>query len=235
MSRLIIGDGDGNFTGKASMDSCALARKKKKRTVGTSIIRDDERRLEQRGPRGYGAPTPQRIAMANEKHSGRQLRASSICTEKGNPTGEYFWRVSPIIDELEKRGTIDRQDWHVATRYMCHYVGSHGRGPATSKMLPYYDKSFQVLSPPERAIAFGQAVAAARQAVHPFGHPVLDWLEASCGDEEPLWRLGEVYYPGLSRSQQSAKAPAMLHTTLAMLADHYGMQHRWATIIVVAS
>jgi len=200
---------------------------KKKRPAESAVekhARQLKQYLEKRGPADDGgAPTPERVAQA-----GKKIEASIHYTQSGLPTGHFHWRISPIIDQLEKRGTIDAQEWQVAMRYMRHYVGSHGSGPATSKFLPYYDRGFQGMTPPERALAFRQANRLARHAVDPMFHAALDWLEKSCADEEPLWRLGAEYYPHLSKSQQSAKASTILHCAISMLARHYGVAHRWA-------
>jgi hypothetical protein len=181
--------------------------------------------LERRGP-GDEGPTPERLAKA--RANGHSVKPHIIHTEAGFPTGSFYWAITPVIDELEKRGTITNEEWSAACRYMRHYAGSRHKGPATSKLMPYYDRGFQSLDPAERAVAFGQARALAEKAVHPFFRQALRWLEAAAEDEWPLWHLGAMYYPHLSRSQQSAKAPVVLHFTLAMLADHYGIGHRFS-------
>lgn len=198
-------------------------RKSKSPQTVDQHVKELECYLQKRGPVDENGPTPERIAQSG----GQKLRVNVLRNQSGLPTADFNWRVSPIIDELEKRGTIDNHDWQVATRYMRHYVGSHGKGPATAKFLPYYDKGFQQMEPNERAISFGQEIRRARRAVHEILHPALDWLEIACADEQPLWMLGEKYYPHLSKSQQSAKASVILHFAIGMLASHYGMDHRW--------
>ena len=184
--------------------------------------------LERRGPGSEDfAPTPERIAKA--RHAGQKITPTIIHTETGFHTGQFYWRITPVIDELEKRGTLTNEEWSAACRYMRHYAGSRHKGPATSKLMPYYDRGFQSLDPAERAVAMGQARSLAEKAVHPLFRPALRWLEAAAEDEWPLWKLGEMYYPHLSRSAQSAKASAVLHFTLAMLCDHYGIGHRFST------
>jgi hypothetical protein len=184
--------------------------------------------LARRGPGDEDfAPTPERLRRARD--GDQKITPTIIHTEAGFPTGQFYWRITPVIDELEKRGTLTNEEWTAATRYMRYYAGSRHKGPATSKLMPYYDRGFQSLDPAERAVAMGQARSQAEKAVHPFFRPSLRWLEAAAEDEWPLWRLGEMYYPHLSRSAQSAKASVVLHFTLAMLADHFGIGHRFST------
>lgn len=186
-----------------------------------------EQHLRRRGPGDeWHAPTPERVARANE--AGQRIDPNIILTEAGNATGVYSWRITPIIDSLLKRGTLDGTEYDAALRYMRHYAGSRHKGPPTSRFLPHYDRGFQEMTPAERAIAMGQARAKAESIVHPFFRPCLRWLESAAEDETPLWQLGATYYPHLSKSAQSAKAPVILHFTLAMLADHYGLSHRFS-------
>ena len=206
----------------------------KRRKPSMPRISENERHIEQmtrylerKGPGDeYGAPTAERISKA--RLTEQKITPEIILTDAGNPTGHYNWRITPVIETLEKRGTLTTDEYDAALRYMRHYAGSRHKGPATSRLLPYYDRGFQDLSPPERAIAFGQARALAEKAVHKFFHPALRWLEAAAEDEKPLWMLGKVYYPHLSKPAQSAKGSTILHFALAMLADHYGLGHRFS-------
>jgi hypothetical protein len=212
-------------------------RPSKPRISNESHLEQVTRFLERRGPTNeYGAPTPERLAKARDTvdgyGNGQKITPGIILTDAGNPTGHYHWRITPVIDTLEKRGTLTADEYDAALRYMRHYAGSRHRGPATSKLMPYYDRGFQDLEPAERAIAFGQAKAAAEKSVHKFFHPALRWLEAAAEDEQPLWMLGQVYYPHLSKSAQSAKSSVILHFTLAMLAEHYGFGHRFSVNVV---
>lgn len=205
------------------------ARSKPRKADNERHVEELSRYLERRGPGDeWHAPTPERVERAKE--AGRPIKPNIILTEKGNPTGHFNWQITPVVDELQKRGTISQEEWAAAVRYMRHYAGSRHKGPATARFLPAYDRGFQDLDPYERAMAFGQARAIAETAVHPFFRPCLRWLEKAAEDELPLWRLGELYYPALSRPQQSAKAPVVLHFALAMLAQHYGISHRFSTV-----
>jgi hypothetical protein len=187
-----------------------------------------ERHLTKRGPADDdGSPTPQRVERA--RLTGQTIRATIIHTDSGFPTGTFYWRITPIIDTLLRRGTLSDEEYDAALRYMRHYAGSRHKGPATSKLMPHYDRGFQELLPAERAMAMGQARARAEKAVHPFFRKTLRWLEAAAEDELPLWHLGALYYPEVSQSQQSSRAPVILHFTLGMLADHYGITgHRFS-------
>jgi hypothetical protein len=53
--------------------------------------------------------------------------------------------------------------------------------------------------------------------------PALRWLETQAGDEQPLWYLGYLMYPGLARATQTARAPVILHLLLANLGEHYAL------------
>lgn len=205
----------------------AKVRRKTHKADNERHVEELSRYLERRGPGDeWHAPTPERVARAQE--AGRPIKPNVILTEKGNPSGHFNWQITPVVDELHKRGTITDEEWGAAVRYMRHYAGSRHKGPATSKFLPHYDRGFQDMDPLERVIAYGNARAIAEGAVHPFFRPCLRWLEKAAEDELPLWMLGAVYYPHTSRPQQSAKAPVVLHFTLAMLAQHYGISHRFS-------
>jgi hypothetical protein len=204
----------------------AKVKKRTRKPDNERHVEELSRYLERRGPGDeWHAPTPERVEHA--KQAERPIKPNIILTDKGNATGHYTWQITPIMDELRKRGTISDDEWGAGVRYMRHYAGSRHKGPATARLLPFYDRGFQEMTPPERAVAFGQARTRAEAAVHPLFRPVLRWLERAAEDEWPLWKLGEAYYPMLSRSQQSAKASSILHFGLAMLADHYGSNHRF--------
>jgi hypothetical protein len=204
------------------------SRRKAKKADNERHVEELSRYLERKGPGDeWHAPTPERVARAKE--AGSPIRPNITLTEKGNPTGHFTWKITPVVDELHKRGTIADEEWAAAVRYMRYYAGSRHKGPATSKFLPAYDKGFQGLEPGERAMAMGQSRAVAEKAVHPFFRPCLRWLEAAAEDEWPLWRLGEMYYPNVSQAQQSARAPVILHFCLSMLAEHFGVsRHRFS-------
>jgi len=190
-------------------------------------IEDLARYLTRRGPgEEEHAPTPQRLSRAAE--AGNAVTACVIHNDKGFPTDDFRWEITPVLDRLEARGTLTADEYDVALRYMRHYAGSRQKGPATAKYLPSYETSFLGLEPTERAVAYGQARAKAEAAVHPDMRLCLRWLEAAAADEWPLWRLGEMYYPAEPRATQSARAPAILHFTLSMLARHYGCRARFA-------
>lgn len=203
-----------------------MTKRKSRKRDNAQHVQELTTYLERRGPGAEDyAPTPERALRA--VNGGQKITPTIIHNEAGFPTSDFYWRITPVIDELEKRGTLTGEEWTAACRYMRHYAGSRHKGPATSKLMPYYDRGFQALDPAERAVAMGQARSAAEKAVHPFFRPSLRWLEAAAEDEWPLWRLGEMYYPHLSRSAQSAKASVVLHFTLAMLCQHYGIGHRF--------
>lgn len=190
--------------------------------------RELETHLTRRGPRGEEHdPTPQRIARARE--ASQSIVANLIHTDGGFPTTNFFWRITPAIDTLQKRGTLTQDEYNSALRYMRYYAGSRHKGPATSKIMPRYDCAMQDMNPAERAMEMGQRRSRAEAAVHPYFRPCLRWLECAAEDERPLWHLGAYYYPELSQSQQSQKASVILHFALAMLTDHFGgARHRFS-------
>jgi len=189
--------------------------------------RELEHYLSKRGPGGEDfAPTPERVTRARQ--AGHKVQAKLIHTESGFPTANYYWRITPVLDNLERRGTITNEEYQAALRYMRHYAGSRHKGPATSKFLPHYDNGYRNLGPADRAVAMGQARTRAESAVHEMFHPVLRWLEAAAEDELPLWHLGAAYYPGVSQQTQGVRAVPILHFGLAMLAEHYETGHRFS-------
>ena len=200
---------------------------KKSRKTVDHHSRELEHFLSKRGPGAEDfAPTPERVTRARQ--AGHRVNAKLIHTESGFPTANYYWRITPVLDNLERRGTITNEEYHAALRYMRHYAGSRHKGPATSKFLPHYDSGYRNLGPADRAVAMGQARTRAESAVHPMFHPVLRWLEAAAEDELPLWQLGAAYYPGVSQQTQGVRAVTILHFGLAMLADHYQTGHRFS-------
>lgn len=200
---------------------------KKSRKTVEQHSRELEQFLSKRGPGVEDfAPTPERVTRARQ--AGHKVQAKLIHTESGFPTANYYWRITPVLDNLERRGTITNEEYNAALRYMRHYAGSRHKGPATSKYLPTYDSTYQNLGPADRAVAMGQACTRAKSAVHPMFHPVLRWLEAAAEDELPLWQLGAAYYPQVSQQTQGVRAVTILHFGLAMLAEHYETGHRFS-------
>jgi hypothetical protein len=200
---------------------------RKTRSAVEQHSRELEQFLSRRGPGAEDfAPTPRRVEIARQ--AGQKVRAKLIHTESGFPTANYYWRITPVLDNLERRGTITNEEYNAALRYMRHYAGSRHKGPATSKLLPRYDNAFRNLGPADRAVAMGQARTRAESAVHEMFHPVLRWLEAAAEDELPLWQLGAAYYPEASQQTQGVRAVPILHFGLAMLAEHYETGHRFS-------
>src|SRR4030067_231410 len=205
-----------------------MAKKKHTAKQETKRIEDLARSLTRRGPGGDEyAPTPERVVKAHAVNGRTAVRAHVIHDDAGFPTPEHYWQLTPVLDTLEKRGTLTHEEWDTACRYMRHYAGSRHKGPATAKYLPSYDTGYRDMEPAERAMAMGQARAKAEAAVHPIMRPCLRWLEAAAEDELPLWRLGQMFSPDAPQATQSARAPAILHVTLSMLAAHYGCNARF--------
>lgn len=201
--------------------------KSKQRESFEAVVREYQKGLTRRGPQSHekNGPTPERIRHA--RRAGGKLNAHLIRDERGLPTQGHRWRITPVLDVLEKRGSISSEEYQAALRYMRHYAGSRHKGPQTAKLMPRYDGGMQDMEPAERAMAMGQARAKAESAVHRLFRPVLRWLEAAAEDELPLWRLGQYYYPDSPRQTQSNRAVPILHFTLAMLSEHYEKDHRF--------
>jgi hypothetical protein len=198
----------------------------RRKTDNAQHTQELETYLTRRGPRDEPHdPTPQRAARAIA--TGQTIQANIIHTEAGFPTAIHYWRITPVVDTLAKRGTLNENEYDAALRYMRYYAGSRHKGPATAQYLPRYDCDMQSMGPAERAMEMGQRRAIAEKAVHPFFRKALRWLECAAEDERPLWHLGAMYYPEISQSQQSQKASVILHFTLAMLAEHFGIGHRF--------
>lgn len=202
--------------------------KKPKRADHAQHTHELETYLTRRGPQGGDhEPTPERARRAIA--IGQSITANIIHNEAGFPTAEAYWRITPVLDTLARRGTLSNDEYNSALRYMRYYAGSRHKGPATSKIMPRYDCAMQDMLPAERAMEMGQRRARAEAAVHVYFRPCLRWLESAAEDERPLWHLGAYYYPEMSQSQQSQKASVILHFTLAMLTDHFGAgKHRFS-------
>lgn len=205
-----------------------MTKSKPKRADNAAHTSELERHLTRRGPQNEQQdPTPERVSRAIA--SGQAIVANILHNEAGFPTSNFFWRITPVLDTLARRGTLSNDEYNSALRYMRYYAGSRHKGPSTSQFLPRYDCAMQEMAPAERAMAMGQRRAIAEKAVHPYFRPCLRWLECAAEDERPLWHLGAYYYPGMSQSQQSQKASVILHFTLAMLTDHFGSgRHRFS-------
>lgn len=212
------------------------ARQKPKKADNAQHTADLNRFLTRRGPgEEFGAPTPERVSRSQsrgedgklDRNDPRSIKAHVIHNEAGFPTGSFYWRITPIIDGMQSRGTLTQEEADVAAKYMRHYSGSRHKGPATSNYLPSYEASLRDFTPAQRAVHYGNMRRAAEQSVHPFFRPCLRWIEKAAEDDEPLYKLGETYYPREARQTQSNRAVPILHMTISMLASHYGQPHRF--------
>jgi hypothetical protein len=180
--------------------------------------------LNRRGPTDeYASPTPERVKLA--KAAGERIIAELLLTEGGNPTGHYKWRITPVIDELRRRGTITVDEHHAAERFMLNWqLGIH-RGPATSSYTPRTDGG----SPDGDAEVIrwehGNRAKAALLAVDGFLRPALAWLIASLGDPRPLKDLGAYYSPDKGDQTKSSQGAIVLRLALASLCRHYNIDH----------
>jgi hypothetical protein len=194
---------------------------------------DEQHRIElqtyltRRGPGDEEhAPTPERVTKA--KASGEIIRANVIYTEAGFPTGKFYWSITPVIDELKRRGTITEEEYEAAFRFMRHWHNGIHRGAPTSKISPRYDGEVADLTPTERRWHYAGMARKAAQSVDPMLHPALAWLVRAMGDPLPLTALGAYYAPEKGTQTQSSQGAMVLRLTCAKLCDFYGIRHSFS-------
>lgn len=178
--------------------------------------------LTKRGPNGLyeGDPTAERIAKAVD--AGERIIARIHYTTAGFEAG-FHWEISPVIDELKRRGTITGPEHEAALRFMRNwYLGLH-RGAPTSKFQPRLDSSQSGLDAQEFRWQNATLARKAASAVDPILRPALAWLIRALGDALPIRELGRYYNPDKSDSTLSAQGGIVLKLTCAQLAAHYGI------------
>lgn len=191
---------------------------------------DEQHRIElqtyltKRGPGDEEhAPTPERVTKA--KQSGEVIRANVIYTEAGFPTGNFYWSITPVIDELRRRGTLTEEEHDAATRFMRHWHNGIHRGAPISKITPRYDGEVADLTPTERRWHYAGMARKAFAAVDPLLQPALAWLIRAMGDPLPLNALGAYYAPDKGTQTQSSQGAMVLRLASCQLADFYGIKH----------
>jgi hypothetical protein len=182
------------------------------------------RYLTRRGPGDEEhAPTPQRIERAEE--AGEMIRANVIYTERGLPTGHFYWQITPVIDDLKRRGTLEPEEYDAAFRFMRHWHNGIHRGPATSRIAPRCDGEVNDMTPDERRWHYsGMAKNAFKSVNHKF-QPALAWLIRAMGDPVPLKVLGAYYAPDKGAQTQTSQGALALRLACAELCEYYGIDH----------
>jgi hypothetical protein len=164
-------------------------------------------------------PTPERMAQA--MLAGEQLASRG--------TGEARrWRVSPVLDELKRRKTIDEVMHRAACRFLEDYYLGHypqqksvGYGERTSR-------SANAASPEDTRLHYFREWQRACAAVaDPMFDVVLRWVLSQLSGTLPLScaQMTQRYAPGLGHQTAAARCGMVLSLFCAKLAQHYGMQH----------
>jgi hypothetical protein len=183
--------------------------------------------LTRRGPGDEDhAPTPERVTKA--KQAGEVVRANVIYTEAGFPTGKFYWSITPVIDELKRRGTITEEEYDAAFRFMRYWHNGMHKGAPGSKLAPRYDGEVSDMTPAERQWHYAGMARKAFKAVDPLLQPALAWLIRCMGDPVPLQLLGAHYAPTKGAQTQSSQGAIVLRLACCKLADHFGIKHSFS-------
>ncbi len=191
---------------------------------------DEQHRMElqtyltRRGPgTEEHAPTPERLRHAQS--AGEMVRANVIYTEAGFPTSNFYWSITPVIDDLRRRGTITEEEYDAAFRFLRHWHNGVHKGPPSSKLTPRYDGVTSDMSAEERRWHYQGLASRAFKAVDPLLQPALAWLIKSMGDSSPLSALGAHYAPNKGAQTQSSQGAMVLRLACCALCEHYGIDH----------
>lgn len=164
------------------------------------------------------APTPQRIARAAAEGQTAEFG--------GDGEGEVAWRISPALDDLLRRGTLEHAEHAAAMKFLRHYYLGLYAGPKTPGYKERINGGGGAGDYEDRRVHYAIQVERAIFAVDPLFHRALSWMVGSLTNPSPLSKLGAYYAPNLGAQTQSARGGQALATACAMLCRHYGMQHR---------
>lgn len=174
--------------------------------------------------RSHQTRTGERLGPTPER--GRQaLRAGLVVEERGSGE-ERHWRISPVLQELKRRKTIEEPEYLAACRFLREYFMGVYAGPKAFGYRERTSPSAESSDYLTQRIHYAQETDRAISAVDPFFYPALRWLVATLGEAPPLSKLGEHYAPRLGLQTQSARGGQVLSTLCAYLCRHYGIQHR---------
>lgn len=183
--------------------------------------------LTKRGPGDeYGAPTPERARMARE--AGERIIPQIMLTDGGNATGVYNWHITPVVNELRRRGTITSEEYAAADKFMGQWYRGMYRGPATVRYEARTDGGCGELDIEELRWQYAKRAKAAFKAVDPIFQPALAWLIRSLGDPVPLKVLGAYYAPDKGEQTQSSQGAIVLRLALVFLCRHYQIDHSFS-------
>lgn len=183
--------------------------------------------LTRRGPGNEDhAPTPERVVHA--KLAGEVIRANVIYTEAGFPTSNFYWSITPVIDDLKRRGTITEEEYDAAFRFMRHWHNGMHKGPPGAKLTPRHDGVSSDMTPTERQWHYAGMAKRAFNSVDPLLQPALAWLIRSMGDPLPLQSLGAHYAPTKGAQTQSSQGAMVLRLACVKLCDFYGINHQFS-------
>ena len=201
--------------------------KRKAKADNTQHVEQLTTFLERRGPLGDDhGPTPERLAKAQTM--GLKVSANIIHSEAGFPTAQYYWSITPAIDDLKRRGTITDDEYDAAFRFMRHWHHGIHRGPATIRYAPRYDGEVGDLTPGERQWHYAGMAKKAFNAVPPMLQPALAWLVQALGDPVPLQVLGAHYAPQKGAQTQSSQGAMVLRLACVALCEHYQIPHSFS-------
>lgn len=177
-----------------------------------------ERHLQEMRAGELLGPTPERRMQA--------AAAGQVIEERG--TGEErHWRISPILQELKRRKTIEEPEFLAACRFLREYFMGIYAGP---KAFGYRERTSASARDDSdyltQRVHYARETEKAIASIDPFFYPALRWLVATLGEPPPLSALGGHYAPKLGVQTQSARGGQALATLCALLCRHYGIAHR---------
>ena len=166
------------------------------------------------------APTQERVMRAAE--AGEMVLAPS-------EGGVRQWRISPTLDELRRRKTIDDVMHAAVTRFLQEYFLGHHAGVRTPGYAERASRSANPASPEEQRLHYFRETQKALQAVsEPLLDVMLRWVLSTLSGGLPLScpEMIDRYARGMGANTASAKCGTILMIFCLKLCDHYGMQHR---------
>lgn len=166
-------------------------------------------------------PTPERL---------RHAKAAGLAVETRGSGEERHWRISPILQELKRRKTLEEPEYFAACRFLREYYLGVYAGP---KAFGYREKTSPSAESSDyltQRIHYARETERAIAIIDPFFYEALRWLVSTLGEPTPLSSLGAHYAPRLGLQTQSARGGQVLATLCAYLCRHYGIAHRLTDI-----
>jgi hypothetical protein len=169
-------------------------------------------------------PTKERLDRARE--AGECLDDRPILSDRGEKLSETITEITPTLRNLRTRGTIDSNEYAAALRLCQDWHGARFRGAATVRYRERVDGEGGRDYESDYVITCRQSVHSALRSVHKILSPALAWVISTMGDAPPLSKLGEYYAPDKGVNVQSTRGADALRFALAILCEHYGIDHR---------